>query len=218
MQKNIVFSKVKVLIWDFDGTFYKPMRILWQAIRQAEYETIRRYTGWPLTRAKVEFDKLHKITLPSATATVASLCHIPTSVAAVEMEKYFDRRLFLKYDQLLVKLFGGLRKYRHYILANGSVRGITQSLIKLGLNPKIFTEIITSETTGVTKPDDAGFKYILSQTGLTPSRHLMIGDRPEVDLVPARKLGLKSALVWSQTVDKSADLTLPAVYDLAGYL
>lgn len=213
-----IFKNVRILIWDFDGTFYKPIPPLWKKIREAEYLTIKNYTGWQMAKVIIEFDKLHKKVLHSATACVAQLSSISTGQAAVEMEKYFDRRKFLKRDPKLIKLFQKLSNFGYYILANGSIRGITDTLKKLGIDRKIFREIITSEIVGVTKPDNNGFKYILSKTNLPPGSHLMIGDRENVDLVPAKKLGIKTCLVFSSTKSEIADLSLPSVYDLEKYL
>jgi len=78
--------------------------------------------------------------------------------------------------------------------------------------------MVTSETVGTTKPHEAGFRYILAKTKLPPAQHLMIGDREAVDIVPAKKLGMKTCLVWSQVQSQIADITLPTVYDLGKVL
>jgi len=40
------FRNIRVLIWDYDGTFYKPNQDLWQDVREAEFRTIMAHTGW----------------------------------------------------------------------------------------------------------------------------------------------------------------------------
>lgn len=209
------FTNIKVLIWDFDGTFYSPHPDLFKAVRQAEYRTIVRHTGWPMEKVIAEFEKLHKVVLPSATETVAVLAHIKVSDAAVEMEEYFDRRDFLKRDEKLIKMFTKLTSYRHMILANGVIKKHHETLKLLGISENIFELFVTSETVGATKPDPAGFNYILKYTGLPPAEHFMIGDRELVDLLPAKTLGMKTCLVWSDKPGKYADVTLPDVYKVA---
>ena len=71
---------------------------------------------------------------------------------------------------------------------------------------------------GTVKPDPVIFKKIEEYTGLPANQHLMIGDRVEVDLVPAKKLGMKTCLVWSQSDDPSVDVSIGKVYDIVKVL
>ena len=206
------FSDIKVLVWDFDGTFYPPNADLWREVREAEYRTIVNHTGWTKNKATEEFSKLHKIKIQSATEVVARLSRIPVKDAALELESYFDRRRFVRRDNNLLKLFGHLRQFRHFILANGTHNRIIQTLEVLGLPETTFEQIVTSETVGVNKPNPKGFKYIIKLTKLPARQHLMIGDRETVDLIPAHELGMLTCLVWgSGTV---ADVSVPTVYEV----
>jgi HAD superfamily hydrolase (TIGR01549 family) len=210
------FKDISIIIWDFDGTLYPPNPDLWHDIRESEYRTIMDHTGWTREQTIKEFEQLHKKEIPSATETVAELCEISPGQATVEFEKYFDRRKYVKKDPQLIRMFEQLSGGRgHYILANGKIEGIRQTLEVLGVSQYLFREIVTSETVGVTKPDPKGFKYILGKTGLDPAKHLMVGDREVVDLEPARKIGMKTCLVWSDKPSKIADIVISKVYDIA---
>jgi HAD superfamily hydrolase (TIGR01549 family) len=212
---NSLFASVKVLIWDFDGTLYKPNPALFHAVRESEYRTIMELTHWDKEKAIVEFEKYYKTITPSATQTVAKLCGISTAEAALTMEKYFDRREYLLRDDTLIDLFEKLKKFQHYILANGTQYRLKETLTLLDIPETTFVEIITSEQVGENKPSEKGFRYIMKKTGLEPSAHLMIGDRELVDIAPAKKLGMHTCLVWSETKSAIADVTLPTVYDVA---
>lgn len=213
-----MFSGIKVLIWDFDGTFYKPNPALFTAVREAEYKTIISHTDWTKEQAVEAFEKLYKNVYSSATETVARIVGISTADAAIEMENYFDRRDFLSRDEQLIKLFKKLKKYRHIILANGVIRRHKETLKVLGVPPETFELYVTSEVVGKTKPHPEGFQYVLSYTNLPPQEHLMIGDRDLVDLAPAKAFGIKTCLVWSEKKSIIADATLPTVYDITGIL
>lgn len=213
-----MFTNVKVLIWDFDGTFYKPNPELFAAVREAEYKTIIAHTGWTKQQAAEAFERLHKKVYPSATETVGRIVGISTAEAAIEMENYFDRRDFLTRDTRLIELFQKLKDYRHIILANGVIRHHKETLKVLGIPSETFELFVTSEVVGKTKPHPEGFQYILNFTNLPPAAHLMIGDREAVDLAPAQALGMKTCLVWSQIQSTLADITLPTVYDLGKLL
>lgn len=213
---NPAFAAVEVLVWDFDGTLYKPNPDLWRLVRKAEYRVIVSHTGWKREKVVEEFEKVYKKTIPSATDAVAHLSGVTTFQAALEMERYYDRRSFLTHDGQLVALFAKLKKYRHFMLANGVCQNIEACLDVLGVPKKTFEGIVTSELVGVNKPDEAGFCYILKKTNLPPSHHLMIGDREAVDLAPAKALGMKTCMVWSKS--SLADITVPTVYDVLAIL
>ncbi|OGG35147.1 hypothetical protein A2363_01455 [Candidatus Gottesmanbacteria bacterium RIFOXYB1_FULL_47_11] len=211
-------ESIRVLIWDFDGTLYRPNTELFAAVREAEYQAIMEHTGWTREKAMEEFHKLHRVTIQSATAVIAKLCNMSIGQAAVESEKRFDRRKYLHRDEKLIDLFAKLTKFRHFTLANGVKQYHVETLKLLGVPPETFEEMVTSETVGVTKPDDKGFRYIMKKTGLPPEAHLMIGDRELVDLAPAKNLGMHTCLVWSDKKSTIADATLLTVYDVAAML
>lgn len=207
------FARVKVLIWDFDGTLYKAIPELWEDIREAEYRVIMHHTGWDYDRTEKEFRAIYKVTLSSATETAAHLSHISTSSAAIEMEDYYDRGKYLSRDERLLKLFKTLDGFTHYILGNGVKIGIEKTLRVLGVDALIFTEIVTSEITKINKPDQAGYRYIMQKTGLPADAHMMIGDRVDVDLVPAKTIGMKTCLVFGQSI--IPDISLDSVYEIS---
>ncbi len=208
------FTDIKVLIWDFDGTLYKPNPDIWHDVREAEYKAIANHTGWKREKVIAEFENVYKKVTPSATEAVAYICKMKTEDAALEMETYYDRRKFLSSDSKLIALFKKLRSFRHFILANGVAHRITETLVVLGIPKETFEEIVTSEIVGVNKPHEEGFRYILEKTKLPANQHMMIGDREVVDLAPARALGMKTCLVWSRDQSPVADITLPTVYDI----
>lgn len=204
---------IQVLIWDFDKTFYKDIPELSLDIREAEYKTIMLHTGWDRDKTISEFNKIYPALFQSATKSVAELCGITTKTAAIESENYFDRTKYLKRDDQLTSLFTKLKDFRHLMLVNGIQEKTKESLKVLGLAPEQFEEIITSEVVGENKPSEKGFRYILEKTKLPPEQHLMIGDRELVDLVPAKKLGMHTCLVWSDKTESDvADVILPDVY------
>lgn len=213
-----MLSNIKVLIWDFDGTFYKPNPALFAAVREAEYRTIIAHTGWTRKKAVEAFEKSYKKVYPSATETIARIVGISTADAAVEMENYFDRRDFLTRDTRLIELFQKLKDYRHIILANGVIARHKETLQVLGLPLETFELMVTSEVVGFTKPHPEGFQYVLKYTKLPPAAHLMIGDRDRVDLAPAQALGMHTCLVWSEKPGEHANVTLPTIYDIVKVL
>ena len=214
---NARFKDIKVLIWDFDGTLYNFVPQLKEEIRESEYRVIMNHTKWSREKTISEFLPLYEKS-HSGTTTAAKLSGITVVEAVKEGELYVDRSKYIGHDGKLVHLFEQLKSFTHYMLVNG-VKAKTEIFLRhLGLDPKIFKEIVTSETVGVNKPNLAGFRYILVKTKLPPREHLMIGDREEVDLAPAKGLGIETCLVWSDKQSEIADVTVATVYDMASLL
>lgn len=206
------------MIWDFDGTLFKPNEGFFAAVREAEFQVLMKHKHWTRLQAEGEFQKIYKVLYPSATQTIGVLAGISTAQAAREMENLFDRRNFVSRDEKLIALFAQLKNYRHIMFGNGIMAKHKETLPVLGISPDTFELYVTSEIVGKTKPSPDGFQYILDYTNLPPNEHLMIGDRDLVDLAPAQALGMHTCLVWSSAPTPHADITIPSTYDLLQYL
>lgn len=211
------FKDIKVLIWDFDGTLYdfKKYPEIPKEIIEADYLVVRKHTGWDRQKTILEFNKIYGVKTTSMTKTAALLTGLTTLEVAIECEQYKDRTKYLKQDEKLVRLFTQLSSFIHIMLVNGIIEKTTEAIRVLGIDPAIFKEIVTSETVGVNKPDEKGLRYILDKTKLPLEAHLMIGDRETVDLLPAKNLGMKTCLVWSDKNSSIADITLKMVYEVS---
>ena len=209
---------IKILIWDFDGTLFKPNESFFAAVREAEFQVLMKHMGWTREKAEGEFQKIYKVVYPSATQTIGILAGISTAQAAQEMENLFDRRDFVARDDKLIALFSALKGYRHILFGNGIIAKHKETLPVLGISPDTFELYVTSEIVGKTKPSPDGFQYILDYTKLPAEEHLMIGDRDLVDLAPAQALGTHTCLVWSSAPTPHADITIPTVYDIDSVL
>lgn len=211
---------IRVVIWDFDGTFYPQNKAVTAAMEEGQYRTIMRHKGWDRQKAKEEFWKIYPSKTTSGNTAVGIICGIPTPQAAVENEGEFDRLSIMPKDHALPQLFAKLKAFRHFILGNGVKANLAATVHGLGLG-SVFEEIVTSEVVGANKPDPAGFLYIMKKTSLSAPSHLMVGDREAVDLVPAKRLGMRTCLVaWGEgfaelpKTGESVDTSVSTVYDI----
>lgn len=85
-------------------------------------------------------------------------------------------------------------KYHLHIITNGFEEVQHKKLRHSGLRD-YFTEVITSEDAGVTKPEPGIFSYALSRAGARAGESLMIGDDEAVDIGGARASGIDQVLV-----------------------
>jgi FMN phosphatase YigB (HAD superfamily) len=213
-------SGIKVVIWDFDGTFYPQNKAVSAAMEEKQYETIMRHKGWDHAKAKEEFWKVYPSETTSGNAAVGIVTGMSTAQAAVENEIGFDRLMFIQKDGRLPEMFATLKHLRHFVLGNGVKANLEHTVKGLGIEG-VFEEIVTSEVVGANKPDPAGYLYIMEKTGCQPQEHLMVGDREAVDLIPAKNVGMHTCLVaWGEgyaelpKTGTSVDITIATPYDL----
>jgi putative hydrolase of the HAD superfamily len=81
------------------------------------------------------------------------------------------------------------KRYVLHIITNGfkDVQAIKMTASNLG---QYFSEVITSECAGCTKPDKKIFEHALARAGVKASECLMIGDSLEADILGAKNAGI----------------------------
>lgn len=80
------------------------------------------------------------------------------------------------------------------VLTNGATRQQNAKLARSGL-AGLVGEVWTPENLGVAKPDPDAFRFACARWGLAPETVLSVGDRHDLDVVPARAAGLRAVLV-----------------------
>lgn len=83
-------------------------------------------------------------------------------------------------------------RYKIGVVANQSL-GIADRLERFGIL-KYIDLVVASAEEGVAKPDRKIFEIALNRAGCRPEQAIMIGDRIDNDIVPAKKLGMKT--IW----------------------
>ena len=83
-------------------------------------------------------------------------------------------------------------KYHLGIIAN-QIPGAEKRLEGMGIR-RYFDLIVSSAEEGVAKPDPRIFRIALTRACCTPDQAVMIGDRIDNDIVPAKQMGMKT--VW----------------------
>ncbi|MCP4647101.1 MAG: TIGR02253 family HAD-type hydrolase [bacterium] len=80
--------------------------------------------------------------------------------------------------------------YRLYVATNGTAVKQWDKLILLGVHI-FFEEVFVSETMGMEK-NVQFFRKALKQVGAKPGESVMVGDKPSIDIIPPKKLGMKT--------------------------
>lgn len=223
-------QQIKSIIWDVDSTLYRPIPELKPEFDSLFFEYLKIHLPQlSEDERKDRFAAAKKITKAS-TAALAKLTHQPLTVPAEFIERRSSKNQRLQADPKLINMFRKLLQnpeLRQFALRDGTTKDTFVILQKLGLGQikqrncefGPFVKVIGCfDYLNDTKPNLAVFRYFLETFKLSPQETLSVGDRVEIDLIPAKQLGLQTALVWSEenkeNLPKEVDYVLSTVYDL----
>ena len=206
-------TKIKNLIFDLDNTLYDFSKV-WKISNKLVFE----YLGYDKFTTYEEFFKLYKSVNNQLVKEV-----LKGSLKIIELR---DKRLMLTLEQfgltltvedcnfyyekqfeyilesitpdeeVNLKIRQLQDKYNMIILTNGKSYEQRMKLKKLGLE-NIFKLYISGET-HISKPKEKAFLNVLETEGILAVETMMIADSLYHDILPAKKLGLKTCLVEKQ--------------------
>ena len=134
----------------------------------------------------------------------------------------WDNSLEKLYDAAYSVITGLYGKYKLGIIANQSL-GTQERIDKWGIG-KYFDVVMASAEAGCAKPDLKIFQMALQKAKCEPNEAVMVGDRLDNDIVPAKKLGMKTVWVRQgyaiyQSIDderKRPDYIVDSIDELIG--
>lgn len=168
-------------------------------------------------------NEFRKTTMPSASgAVIENFSSTPKDILKVK-EKWLKRELALPYEKLrnLNPIRKGAaeaieklsHKYRLATASNHEPRA-RNMLQDYGLL-KYFSYLGISSLIGLRKPDLKFFRHIIEKLGCAPEETLMVGDRLGADIIPAKKLGLKTC--WIEFSDFPSQDELNKITNMIDY-
>lgn len=124
-------------------------------------------------------------------------------------------------EPLLISLAG---RYQLGVIAN-QPEGTEERLRNYGLH-SFFSVCLSSTELGIAKPDPEIFRIALEQAGCEPHGAVMIGDRIDNDIKPAKALGMQTVRILQgvgrlqkpRTDDERPDATVKDLTELSGIL
>ena len=243
-------GKIKDIIFDGDGTLYKTSDELFKAHDNFFLDTILSSQAVTRKQAQVmltEGAKREGSQTGYLKSLGIGGGNIRTIVQMMEESAWDKTKILLAKDERLKKMLFELKEKGNgiYVLRNGTfgrTKKILNSLlgyyngpdrggisVETSTNSRMETESQTvkpfdaiwpTAELGIMKPNIAAFEGLMREHNLIPERTLMVGDRPRVDLFPAKALGMDTAQVhWNETTlsdqeDKRIDYHLQSIYHL----
>lgn len=120
-------------------------------------------------------------------------------------------------DKKLVKMMAELKKkYKIFLISNGTGSQVERKLTYLGLDFNDFDPRIYCYDQGWVKPDPQPFLAAIESLDLKPEEIVYVGDREDIDVEGALAVGMKTIFVGGKS-DK-ATVSIESVYDTLNVL
>jgi len=200
-------NKIKLLCWDLDGTLYPNNLELKKYVDSLIITTVANKHNLTPADAKEKIkQKVSK--LKSTTKTLDSL--------GIDGKKFFTNiwdtvnlSLYIKKNPELANKFKKSSIQNAIFTNSNTNKNVKNKLNLIGIDPNNFSFIMTSTQLGFSKPDIRVFEEIIKKSSLQPNEILYIGDRDNVDIIPAKKAGLKTCIVYSRSIHADLNLSNP---------
>lgn len=125
----------------------------------------------------------------------------------------FSIEKYVEVDDKLVKLVKQLkRKYKLFMITNGTGRQVERKLKLVGLDYHDFDPRIYCYDQGWVKPEPAPFLAAIESLRLKPEEIVYVGDRSDIDVEGAKAVGMKTILVGGTS--ELPDECCERVYDV----
>ncbi len=189
---------LRAILWDVGGPLVdeEPMYVHWEAAVGTVYAEVM---GRPLTAERFAAAKewsLQSYAPYSFQAMLYDLVDRDEMLAARATELFYasvpshSEHLNPGIVELLEQLAA---RVPMAIVAN-QLKGLPERLRSLGIEV-FFAHVISAGEYGLYKPDLRVFQHALERLRIEPHEALMVGDRPDNDVVPAKLLGIKTLLL-----------------------
>ncbi|MCD6421632.1 MAG: HAD family hydrolase [Thaumarchaeota archaeon] len=204
--------RIKAVVFDLDGTLYESeeyVRQLMIGIRDTLADLLS-----ITAREADELLREVRARLGSITLGLKEL-GISRSTFYSALLKRLDPGKHIEPRPELLKLFSNLRRMGLKLGCHTNAsRALAEKVLEaLGVDSKVFDVIITCDDADP-KPTIDGYLKILNLLNLKPEEVLYVGDRWRVELEPAKKLGMRTALV-SRRLQGDPDIFLRDVMELS---
>ncbi|MDJ0270190.1 MAG: HAD family hydrolase [Aigarchaeota archaeon] len=202
----------KAIVFDIDGTLYRSQdyeRQLYQAIVKVLSEMLN------ITKENAA------IMLQDAKRKYRT---VSISIEALGLDRHeFYQRLAnsvepektIAPDESTPQLLRKLKNMGYKIvLHTNSGRQLAMKILKtLRIDNNLYDLLVTSDEYEP-KPSAEGYLGIVRQLGIQPSEIIYVGDRIEVELLPAKKLGMITVLLGSKPRSHEIDYTINSLNEI----
>ncbi|MBI2105794.1 HAD hydrolase-like protein [Candidatus Woesearchaeota archaeon] len=205
--------------FDLDGTLYKSTPEMNDRIRNKIAERIleKKPELKSAERAREFFEERYK-EFRSGNRVLADVGYENSRKIMDDCIINTDVIDLISADPELARIMHAIRdKYDFiYLITSSPEKSANEKLCKIGISPKIFNDFMFGDE-GLNKDDGSAFKEMIRcMPYVKPYRHIYVGDKLSSDILPAKKIGMRTAAVWFPIPE--ADYSLNHIHDIGGLL
>lgn len=213
-------NKIKAVGFDVDGTLYHTSDGMWDWFKKRLIKRVCEHLG----ESEENVAKIYEKRVSKYRSNTLTLNSFGLDGEEVFQDLFDSKEAIefmkksVKKDKRLIKLVAELkRRYEVFIISNGTEHQIVRKMKMIGLEKEDFDPFIACyDHDGWVKPNPDSFLYVLESLGLSPEEALFVGDRVRTDIEGAKKVGMRTAMVWGES--EQADISLKSVYQLKEFL
>lgn len=217
MQYNAYHKKL--IIFDLDGTLYgfKKGSFRQSGVYKKVIENTENYIAKKLKKtksgAKLILKKILKEYGESISIGLKEKFRIDrydyfNTVWDIPTKRYIKRNIKLRRRLLKIS-----RSYNLALISDAPKIWINHVLAELKIDD-IFKNRIFSGESNTRKEFNNAFKGILKVLGIKPQYCIVFGDQEKTDIIPAKKLGIKTVLVGEKTKSSVADYAIKNILEI----
>lgn len=215
LNKLFAVKGIEAVGFDVDNTLYKNTSELYAITQNQIIHLASQEKGGNYEETKQEFYKYFN-ELQSASKSLSKM-GIDRSKAQAIVQRALettDLTPVLHKNEKLSSLMRSLaERYKLFIITGGSPDFTRKKLSALGIedHESLFKLQLYSDSQ-YRREDGSAFEYVSEQLSVPFGKMMFIGDREAVDIIPAKRLGLVTAIVNNSS--KEADYSLDEIYAL----
>lgn len=173
-----MFRKIEWIFFDVGSTLVNEEKVY-----QHRFRNIASFSGEP-------YDKIYDMAINLYKENKKGDLELTKEYGMPKQKWYFEEEeLYPDTVKCLEKLS---KRYKIGVIANQEL-GTADRLEQFGIL-KYIDLVVASAEEGVAKPNKRIFEIALDRSGCRPENAVMIGDRIDNDIVPAKALGMKT--IW----------------------
>jgi FMN phosphatase YigB (HAD superfamily) len=207
---------VRWIWWDLDDTLYAPAGAYrtarWDVFVGCYAKAVGRKDD-PATR-----DQLQQLLDGNQGNLKKTFCDLGLpDTTVMDLIAPLDRSALLAPDPKMLAMLDRMSAtdIHHGILTNNNRSNTNEILSACGIQFSFFDHILTLEDySGHEKPDLHPFELAGRTCREDFSRIVVVGDRPAIDLAPAKELGATTILVWTDQPHPVADYVCATPYEI----